>query len=267
MSDPEVLIEDLTETDKRERSRIGFPYNDLDDAESVAQAIWANVASGSCDMAQLAGWLKHNSVNSGAFRLKVAAAKMFGLISTGQGAISLTKLGRDIVDPAKTAQARVEAFLTVPLYKELSRQYSGNLLPNAVGLEREIADMGVSTKQTDKARQVFMRSAQSAGFFKEGNNKLVRPGIASPADSGPSQEEESRGGGDGSGGGTMHPFVRGLVETLPVAGEPWPEEGRKEWLDAAAAIFKLIYRDATTARSPSTAQQQPSERSQNGAQD
>jgi hypothetical protein len=92
-----------------------------------------------------------DSMTSGAFRLKVAAAKTFGLIGSNQGAISLTKLGREIVDPQKAARAKVEAFLTVPLYKELATKYSGILLPNNVGLEREILDLGVVAKQTDKA--------------------------------------------------------------------------------------------------------------------
>ena len=42
---------------------------------------------------------------------------------------------------------------------------------------------------------------------------------------------------------TLHPFVSGPVETLPAAGEVWAEDGRQQWLDAAAAIFKLIYKD------------------------
>lgn len=41
----------------------------------------------------------------------------------------------------------------------------------------------------------------------------------------------------------MHPFVSGLVETLPVTGSEWAQEDRKQWLEAAEAIFKLIYRD------------------------
>ena len=34
---------------KRERSKIAFPYNDLKDAISVAQAIWDNVGGNTCD--------------------------------------------------------------------------------------------------------------------------------------------------------------------------------------------------------------------------
>ena len=39
----------------------------------------------------------------------------------------------------------------------------------------------------------------------------------------------------------MHPFIEGLVKTLPAAGTVWPDAGQQQWLDAAKAIFKLIY--------------------------
>jgi hypothetical protein len=51
------------------------------------------------------------------------------------------------------------------------------ILP-AASLEREIVELGVAEKQKDKARQVFERSADQAGFFEHGPNRLVMPGIA-----------------------------------------------------------------------------------------
>jgi len=39
----------------------------------------------------------------------------------------------------------------------------------------------------------------------------------------------------------MPPFIEGLVKTLPAAGTVWPDAGQQQWLDAATAIFKLIY--------------------------
>lgn len=231
----------------RERSRISFPYNDLDDAEAVAKAIWEHVGPGSCEVAQVAAWLKHDSSTSGAFRLKLAAAKIFGLTETGQNSVQLTKLGRQIVDPQSASAARVSAFLAVPLYRAVYENHIGTILPNAVGLERHMADLGVPQKQTDKARQVFQRSAQQAGFFAEGNNKLVKPGLP-PHEEKPDHKGGHVSGGSSGGGGegiAMHPFVKGLVETLPDPNTEWPESARKQWLDAAAAIFRLIYRDGS----------------------
>jgi Family of unknown function (DUF5343) len=39
----------------------------------------------------------------------------------------------------------------------------------------------------------------------------------------------------------LHPFVRGLIESLPPSGSVWPDAKRKEWLDAAAHSFNLMY--------------------------
>lgn len=45
----------------------------------------------------------------------------------------------------------------------------------------------------------------------------------------------------------MHPFIEGLVRTLPTPGTAWPENERKQWLDAARQIFPLIYKDSGRA--------------------
>jgi hypothetical protein len=234
-------VDPSPEKDKRERSQIVFPYSDMKEGIAVAQAIWENVASGSCELSQLAAWLNHDSVTSGSFRGKVNAARIFGLVDTGPNMVKLTALGRRVVDPQKGAAAKVEAFLTVPLYRAIYERYAGSLLPNNVGLEREMAELGVAAKQADKARQAFQRSAAEAGFFRQGQNKLVKPAITSAGETEPRDEQERSGSGGGNGQPPMHPFIEGLVKTLPAAGTVWPDAGQQQWLDAAKAIFKLIY--------------------------
>ena len=49
-------------------------------------------------------------------------------------------------------------------------------------------------------------------------------------------------GGGGNGGGGYHPFVEGLLQTMPEPGTVWTIEGRAAWLEAAATAFKLIYK-------------------------
>jgi hypothetical protein len=231
-------------TEKRERSTIAFPYGDLNEAISVVAAIHKNVGGGIADVDQVAGWM-NQTVTSGAFRTKVNTARIMTLVKTGNAKLQLTALGQKIVSPDTQAQARADAFLAVPLYRAIFEKYKGFSLPPNVGLEREMADLGVAEKQTDRARQAFQRSATQAGFFREGTNKLVRPGSA-PTPEAPEREkrEEAGGGGGSGGGGDLHPFVDGLVKTLPKPGETWSEDGRQQWLDAASAIFKLIYKDA-----------------------
>jgi hypothetical protein len=46
----------------------------------------------------------------------------------------------------------------------------------------------------------------------------------------------------GGGGGQYHPFIEGLLQTLPEPGTLWTVEGRAAWLLAAAQNFTLIYK-------------------------
>jgi hypothetical protein len=74
--------------------------------------------------------------------------------------VELTDLGKRIVDPETHDGARAEAFLRVPLYRAIFDRYRGVKLPPDPGLESEMVGLGVSTKQTERARQVLQRSAQ-----------------------------------------------------------------------------------------------------------
>lgn len=42
-------------------------------------------------------------------------------------------------------------------------------------------------------------------------------------------------------GGHYHPFIEGLLQTLPQPNTVWSIEGRASWLEAAATTFKLMY--------------------------
>ena len=74
--------------------------------------------------------------------------------------MELTDLGKRIVDPETHDGARAEAFLRVPLYRAIFDRYRAVKLPPDPGLESEMVGLGVSTKQTERARQVLQRSAQ-----------------------------------------------------------------------------------------------------------
>lgn len=234
---------------KRERSSIGFPYLTLDEAVDVANAIHRNVGTGDCSDDQLAPWLSLSQKSSG-YRLRISAAKMFGLIeSVSAGTYKLTDLGRKVVDPAQERMAKTEAFLEVPLFNAVFKQYRGNVLPPAAALEREFNSLGVAQKQAGKARSSFERSAQSAGYFHEGRDRLVKPGFAetkneseqqTPDQNKPTKPTEDRGRTSG-GNDTRHPFIEGLLQTLPPSDQPWPVEGRVAWLKAAAVCFDLLY--------------------------
>lgn len=251
------------DAEKREQSTIAFPYHDLDAASEVARAVYNRSGLGSCDLDELAAEM--GQVISGTFRVKIGAARCFGLIDKdGRTAVKLSDLGRAIITDDGAAAAKVEAFMTVPLYAKLYEAYKGQKLPPMKALEREMATLGVAVKQTDKARQAFERSARQAGFFDAGSDRLVRPraeahhGARQPpagdqsagvgGDTGQQRRNDPPSGGSGGGGGDQHPLIQGLLITLPKPGDLWPERERQAWLKMAASIFDMIY----TKNTPST---------------
>lgn len=192
---------------------------------------------------QLAAGLS-SSPTSGAFRIKVATARTFGAITTARGVLALTALGRKLIDPQTQATARVEAFMTVPLFAALADEYKGVMLPPDSGLERKIHDLGVSAKQAVRARQAFQRSAELAGFFRQGRQRLVPP----------PDHQQDRGGDKGrdepgdrradSTKGSVTPNA--LVDlwiTLLDEGASWPPGKIKEYLDTARKLRTLLSED------------------------
>jgi hypothetical protein len=157
---------------RNERSEISFPYSSLEDAEAVAHAVFE---WGGNDVSpdRIAATLD-TTVKSSGFRTDVAAARTFGFID-GRGTLSLTPLGHRLVDDKTTAQARVEAFKQVPLFNAIFQQHQGKVLPGTKGIESEMLRLGVSSKQVTRARQLFQRSAQHAGFFDHSSERLVEP--------------------------------------------------------------------------------------------
>jgi len=237
-----------SDDEKLGRSTIEFPYTDLDDAIQIVAGVHAVGGTG-CDIDQLAAHLKQ-SAKGGGFRLRLIGAKQFGLMNYARGEIVLTDLGKRINDQTQTRQARVDAFLAVPLYKAVYDKFRGVNLPPTAGLERKMQNLGVTPKQKDKARQVFMRSAKSAGFFELSADRLVIPsGLNQTApkleDAPPKDRTENKpSGGGGGGGNNLHPFIQGLLAELPAAKSEWSMSARAEWLQAAEQLFKLIYAGA-----------------------
>ena len=248
--------------DSRERSSVQFPYNNLNDAIEVAQAIHDHVGTGDCDVNQLSAWLNVSPKSSG-FRTQLSAARMFSVIE--QSALRLSSLGRMVVDPQRAREGRAKAFLNVPLYNLVYEKYKGGVLPPPAAFERDIVGLGVAEKQKERARQVFERSAEQAGFFESGKGRLVMPGFtARPDNPEGGKVEKSDGdkgkkdGGGGSDFGGLNPFIVGLLQTLPEPQTEWAVADRAKWLQTAANIFDLIYKGdggieikaATASRSP-----------------
>jgi hypothetical protein len=138
---------------------------------------------------------------------------------------------------------------------QICRHFKGYTLPGPAAVEKFMREVGVSSKQTDKARQVFMRSARQANFFEHGEDRLVRPAapagpgtppVADPP-KGDDPEIKKSGGNDGT-PPDIDPIIRGLLVRLPRSGDVWPEAERKLWLDLLSGSFKLIYKDKESAK-------------------
>lgn len=240
---------------ERERSRIEFPYYDLDESIKIAKGVFDLGAN--CQIDQLAGHL-NQAANGGGFRVKLMAARTFGLIAYTQGNASLTDLGSQIVDADGELEARAQAFLKVPLYNAIYDQFKSKTLPGNVGLEGAMVNLGVAPKQKEKARQAFQRSAKQAGFFSFGSTKLVFPVLPIPTLGQGSKDRTPdvlppappKTGGSGGTGGGLDPLIQGLLNKLPPdTSIPWPLDGRKKWLQLALSVFDVMYTGAEEGKS------------------
>lgn len=232
---------------KREnfRSTIAFPYADLGVAVEVARTLHDRFGN-SAAPDQLAAGMGSTST-SGTFRTKLASARMFGAIEVGRKLVSLTDLGVRLADAHQEMEARVDAFLNVPLYLRVYEDNLGRKLPGDKGLENMMKELGVSPKQLNKARIVFQRSAEQAGFFAHGNDRLVKPnGPKQPAKAEPTASPEPGPASrqvhdDDSFLDGLHPLLVGLIKTIPREGDDFSPRRQKQWLEAAKVNFALIF--------------------------
>jgi hypothetical protein len=232
-----------SEPTKYLRSTIEFPYSGLKDAEQIARALhdsWGGGASPD----QLAASLGA-SPRSGSFRVKLATARTFRVISISRGSVALTDLGRQLIDPQTRAGARVEAFMKVPLFAALVNGYRGSMLPPDSGLEKKIRDLGVSAKQTAKARQAFQRSAELAGFFKMGKDRLVQPANLPGLDKPPVDPKDAKQQKDPSAlARTLPAPLSELWLTLLREGRDWSPEKIQEFVQAARILHDLLAKES-----------------------
>lgn len=235
----------------RQQSTIQFPYGDLDSAIEVAAALFDKAAGGPASQDQLVAYLGHTEP-SGTFRQKVSTAKIFGLVeSAGIGEVRLTDLGFRIVDRVQERHAKADAFLNVELYRRLFEDFKGRMLPpRPAPLERTFENYGVASKQKDKARQAFERSAQQAGFFEQGRDRLIMPSGAGvhPPKERPEKPPLGGNGGGGNGGEAgppqLDPLIVGLLKRMPTPKKGgWPVQDRARWLQTLAMNLSFIYED------------------------
>lgn len=227
---------------KRFRSELTFPYADLESCVEVAQTLHDRAGT-SCEQTELAAYM-NQSATGGTFRTRISAAKMFGLIDTGQGRATITELGRDaLAGSPRERAARVQAFLNPELFNRMYEQNKGHTLPPPAAVERQMEQMGISPKQKERARQTFVKSATYAGFIDQATGRFVKPGIlvgeGPPKDDKPPRE---KGGNDGDGTGlNLDPLLIELLKKIPETEKGWPAAQRLRWFRTFAMNVSQIY--------------------------
>lgn len=224
---------------ERARSLIAFPYVPLQDV--VAMVLKVEGRGHRCRVDELAADLRQNKT-SGAFRSRLSAGRMFGVTETLRGDITLTHLGQAVCNSDTRPEALAQAFLNVPLYQEIYRKFAGGKLPPVQGIDAEVIRLGVPAKQAQKARQVLIRSADLAGYLRNGRDRLVRPPASTignghsgaPAPEKPTVPRAEVPMGE-------HELIRGLVAQLPPEGQRFTPRQRRRWLEAAKLNLELIY--------------------------
>lgn len=238
----------------REVSRYTFPYYNLEIAIKVAKELHDR-AGGKASMAQLASYLDHTDEFSGAFRSKVWAAKIFGLVKITSNIVSITPLGEQLASLQSGLQRDrrlAEAFLNVPLFREVYKRYEGSTFPSTrEGFKNALHNtFGVSPRIVPVALKTLLMSADQAGFRRENPNRLIHPipiGLieeslvseptlegerAVATEEAPQKERVIE---------SIHPAISGFLMELPNRGEKWTQGERQRWIDAFTAMIKALY--------------------------
>jgi len=240
------------------KSGTGYPYYNMEDSVEVAKLVHER-GGGSCSPAQLASFLDYSGTNSGTYLTRVASAKMFGLIVAQQGVISVTERARGIfapVMPDDCKKAKVDAFLSVPLFKAIFDKFNGTYLPPTVGLRSLLENQfQIVRARVTPAQRVLMESAEYAGFFDTHGDqtRLIEPAMgATPAQQNNTPEikqektkietpERSKGGGESRGPPTgIHTAIIGLLRELPSPG-PWKKSQKEGFMQAFKSTIDFIY--------------------------
>ena len=236
----------ITPSVERDSSSIAFPYVNLKETIVVARAVHQSGVALSRD--QIAGALKVAS-GSGNFSIKLGAARMFNLLEAVGGKYQLTETGHNVLSSNETEaqMGRRDAFLSVPLYKRAFSEFRGRTLPGRpLGLEQSFVSFGVAPKQKTRARWAFESSAQFAGFFAGGKDRLVEPIITATAQAQAGSMTKDHDRTDvldvqDTDDPLQEQLIQGLLKRLPKAGTDWDYAKRVQWLRLFASVFDMVY--------------------------
>ena len=205
-----------------------YPRRGLGQAIAVTEAA-AAVAAGD-DWCLRSAVAEHmgRTPDSQTFRLQIAAAHLFGLVSKDRLRLGITSLGAAVLDPQRAPQARIEAFMRVELYARVCSDLAGVNLPNRSGLAIYMMRGGIPKSSTREAVTAFLQSARTAGLLTD--NQLSRPAAAATEPQAASPRWEALG----------IEALEALWRMLPAEQFETPQQ-RQRWWTAFVAVFDLVY--------------------------
>jgi hypothetical protein len=248
------------------KSEVAFPYFDLEKSIEVARVMHAR-AGGRCDRMQLASFLGYSGIKNGGFLTRVSAAKMFGLIEELNDSIVLSERAKKIIFPVRpidASQAKLDAFLSVELFRRVFDEFEGQVLPTEAGLTHLFANnYKIVPLQIKSAIRNLMESAESAGIFLVAGNrsKMMRPILNESAfllSSSHIATQETQlkvdknnevdrssdiyvANGSESLSNAIHPALLGLLKDLPKIGEKLGPKRRISLIEAFKSSINFIY--------------------------
>lgn len=121
------------------------------------------------------------SEKTNSFRARISTLRQYGLISGSQGAYQLTDISNDYLYPTHDEQkkdAKLRAFLNVPLYKKLVEKYENQALPSPDKLANTLLgkDYGLTKSTKDLAVDNFISSLEQLGLLINGILLLKQSG-------------------------------------------------------------------------------------------
>ena len=215
--------------------KLTAPYLDLSATIDIVETIYS-IGGDSCEWGQIAASLKQTPT-SGNLRLKMLSGRAFGVWDYQAKTVTLSSLGKQILNPESKKKASVDAFLNVPLFSTLFEKFKELPLPGDAVLEKHAINVGIIKNQAPKAIRVFKDSARLAGFFEIASDRLTRPSVSDgtsaedPADDSLAADIPS----------DVPPLVQALLQQLPAEGTPWELSKCVAWLEMLKLGFVVIY--------------------------
>lgn len=128
-------------------------------------------------VAEVAGYMGHATINSGAFRGKLAALRDYGLVSGRGESLEITPIGRKIAIPETEAERQAalrEAFTKTVFGAVYQESVKGSPISiESIG-RRAVNRLGVAPGSQGSFGEVFARSASAAGLAETtGDGKVT----------------------------------------------------------------------------------------------